>query len=108
MTNLNTPTEPVSAPTPLMATATYRLTDGSDWKVEYDRLAPCRICALPVIAASMGGTDVCPWCDTGHYRDGSAIELQDHAQPERMRMRAAERTLGNHSMLAHAYEEAGI
>ena len=38
--------------------------------VTYDENAPCRICGEPVVSASMGGTDVCPWCDCGRDRDG--------------------------------------
>jgi hypothetical protein len=49
---------------------TYRLRDGSSLEVEYDPNAPCSICGLPVVAASMGGTAICPWCDMGTTRDG--------------------------------------
>jgi hypothetical protein len=38
--------------------------------IEYDETAPCRLCGLPVGEASMGGTDVCPPCDCGVFRDG--------------------------------------
>ena len=58
-----------------MRTATYTLLDGSDLTIEYDETAPCRICKLPVMAASMGGTDVCPWCDMG-------TERPDKKEPE--------------------------
>ena len=51
-----------------MKTATYTLLGGEHVTVEYDELAPCRICGEPVIEASMGGTDVCPWCDCGRCR----------------------------------------
>ncbi len=51
-----------------MKTATYRLTSGETITVEYDETAPCRICGEPVYEASMGGTDVCPWCDVGNCR----------------------------------------
>ena len=54
-----------------MDKATYKLADGSLLTVEYDTAAPCRVCGLPVTAASMGGTDVCPWCDSGVNRDGT-------------------------------------
>ncbi len=53
-----------------MKTATYTSLDGIDRTVEYDENAPCVICSLPVLFASMGGTAVCPWCDCGNYRDG--------------------------------------
>ena len=53
-----------------MKTATYRNLDGSPRVVEYDENFPCLICKRPVIEASVGGTAVCPWCDTGKYRDG--------------------------------------
>jgi uncharacterized Zn finger protein (UPF0148 family) len=51
-------------------TATYTLLDGQKVEVSYDENAPCRICGLPVVEASVGGTDVCPWCDRGVHRDG--------------------------------------
>lgn len=41
-----------------------------DLEVEYDADAPCWMCGLPVTAASMGGTVICPWCDSGIHRDG--------------------------------------
>jgi len=31
----------------------------------------CRFCGLQVTAASYGGADVCPWCDSGYNRDGT-------------------------------------
>lgn len=51
-----------------MALATYPLRDGRTLDLEYDPAAPCRVCGEPVIEASMGGTDLCPWCDCGHCR----------------------------------------
>jgi hypothetical protein len=54
----------------LMKSATYPLRDGTSITLEYDADAPCRICHEPVREASMGGTDVCPWCDGGVWRDG--------------------------------------
>ena len=51
-----------------MKTATYTLMDGTKIEVEYDENAPCRICGYPVKDASMGGTDVCLWCDMGIER----------------------------------------
>jgi len=54
-----------------MKTATYTGMDGKKIKVEYDEEAPCIWCGLPVESASMGGTNLCPWCDCGVYRDGT-------------------------------------
>lgn len=51
-----------------LAKAQYRLLEGGELEVEYDRDAPCRICEQPVTSASTGGTDVCPWCDCGSCR----------------------------------------
>ena len=51
-------------------TQSYRRTDGSSFAVEYDPGAPCIVCGLPVVWASMGGTAVCPWCDCGTTRPG--------------------------------------
>ena len=51
-----------------MKTATYRLKGGDELTVEYDETAPCKVCGEPVVAASMGGTDLCPWCDMGECR----------------------------------------
>ena len=45
--------------------------DGEIVEIEYDDEAPCRICGKPVFEASMGGTDICPWCDCGRNRDGT-------------------------------------
>lgn len=62
-----------------MKTVTYK-SGGKDVVIEYDENAPCRICGLPVCEASMGGTDVCPWCDCGNNRDGTKWtyrQLQD-------------------------------
>ncbi len=56
-----------------MKTVTYKDIFNEDIEVEYDENAPCRICGLPVEHASMGGTDVCPYCDYGRYRDGTEI-----------------------------------
>lgn len=53
-----------------MRTATYLRPDGTHLTVEYDPDAPCHVCGLPVVAASMAGTVVCPWCDLGQPRDG--------------------------------------
>jgi len=48
--------------------ATYNLIGGGSVTASYDPNAPCRICGFPVIEASIGGTDVCPWCDMGSLR----------------------------------------
>lgn len=74
-----------------MKEATYTLIDNSKVTVEYDETAPCRICGLPVVAASMGGTDVCPWCDCGIYRDGSRISFDHLIIPERLKEEARRR-----------------
>jgi len=60
-----------------MKTATYAALQGSPIVVEYDDTAPCRMCGQPIIEASMGGTDVCPWCDCGCNRDGSKWSAGD-------------------------------
>jgi hypothetical protein len=55
--------------------------DGSDKiEVEYDENAPCRICDLPVTDASFGGTDMCPWCDSGYNRDGTTWTETDFSR----------------------------
>ena len=51
-----------------MKTAIYHTIDNKELKIEYDENAPCIICGEPVIEASMGGTAICPWCDTGRCR----------------------------------------
>lgn len=51
--------------------ATYTGLDGEKFTVEYDPDAPCLMCGLPVIEASMGGTVICPWCDSGYDRQGN-------------------------------------
>jgi hypothetical protein len=71
------------------ATATYRRRDGSAFTVEYDPEGPCMVCGLPVVTASMGGTVVCPWCDTGTCRFCAArpVEPRGHlaaSHPEHM------------------------
>lgn len=75
-----------------MKVAKYNGIDGELFEVSYDEEAPCRCCGLPVVEASMGGTDVCPWCDCGYYRDGSKIEFKDLMDDERLRSRAKERS----------------
>ncbi len=73
-----------------MKTVTYKDIFNEDIEVEYDENAPCRICGLPVEHASMGGTDVCPWCDCGRYRDGTDINLRDSMRPDLLKKKAEE------------------
>lgn len=54
-----------------MRKATYTDLKGKKFTVEYDEKAPCIWCGLPVESASMGGTNLCPACDCGVYRDGT-------------------------------------
>ena len=56
--------------------ATYDVVGQGPTEFEYDADAPCRLCGEPVIEASMGGTDVCPWCDCGKPRPAE-IERQE-------------------------------
>jgi hypothetical protein len=58
-------------------TVTYRMLDGSRQTVEYDEMAPCRWCGLPVVEASTSGTACCPWCDLGLCRFDPAHRV-DH------------------------------
>jgi len=51
-----------------MKKAPYRTAKGKRIWIEYDETAPCRVCGFPVMDASMGGVDLCPWCDCGHER----------------------------------------
>lgn len=51
-----------------MKTAKYNKVGGGTVKIEYDENAPCSICGEPVKEASVGGTDICPWCDMGKCR----------------------------------------
>jgi hypothetical protein len=37
----------------------------------------CRICGKPVVAPSVGGPDVCPWCDMGMWRDGTSWTFRE-------------------------------
>ena len=46
----------------------YQRLKGGYVEIEYDENAPCRVCKFPVKEASMGGTDLCPWCDCGEER----------------------------------------
>lgn len=61
-------------------TAIYNTLSSEKLVVEYDEEAPCRICGKPVVEASMGGTDVCPWCDCGKHRDGTPWTYSDVIQ----------------------------
>lgn len=61
--------------------AHYTSRDGRPIEMEYDTDDPCYWCGLPVVAASMGGTACCPWCDMGtcrfdraHRVDGEGID----------------------------------
>ena len=51
--------------------------DGRTVEVEYDETAPCILCDMPVVAASVNGTNCCPWCDMGVCRsiDGHRVDL---------------------------------
>ena len=49
----------------MLKTATYTMLDDTKQTVEYDPNFPCVHCGFPVITASVGGTAVCPWCDSG-------------------------------------------
>lgn len=51
-----------------MKVVEYPTVGGGRLKIKYDEKAPCRVCGLPVISASMGGTNVCSWCDCGGCR----------------------------------------
>ena len=59
-----------------MKVAQYNTRGGGTLTVEYDENAPCRFCGKPLGEASMGGTDVCPWCDIGENRDGAPIFIK--------------------------------
>ena len=58
--------------------------------VEYNPADACRVCCQPVVTASMGGTDVCAWCDCGRYRDGTQWPWLDATRPDIIKHRAAE------------------
>ena len=73
-----------------MKEAIYKTLDDKNLKVEYNEKAPCRICGLPVEHASMGGTDVCPSCDCGRYRDGTEINVRELMRPEKLKKKAQE------------------
>ena len=65
-----------------MAVARYQCADWA-WVVEYDRDAPCWSCGLPVGEASMGGTVVCAWCDSGVTRNGDPLGAREIVQYRR-------------------------
>ena len=46
-------------------------TEFRDEFLPFDPDAPCFICELPVETASVGGTAICPACDSGRFRDGT-------------------------------------
>jgi len=73
-----------------MKTAIYKDIFGENIEVKYNEYAPCRICGLPVIHASMSGTDVCPYCDCGRYRDGTEINVKELMRPELLKKKAEE------------------
>ena len=60
-----------------MKTAQYK-TDKGIIEVVYDPDSPCRVCGQPVIEASVGGTAICPWCDSGYRRDGTQWTYSDY------------------------------
>lgn len=77
-----------------MRHATYTLVDGSKVTIEYDPLAPCIGCGLPVWEASVGGTGVCPWCDVGVDRyTGQRLQYKPRAAT------AQERAMGKSSVV---------
>ena len=58
--------------------ADYRTFGGR--RIVYDPNYPCIYCGLPVGAASMGGTVVCPSCDCGSHRDGTKWTFEETTQ----------------------------
>lgn len=73
-----------------MKEAVYKTIDGKDLKIEYDEKAPCIWCGLPVESASIGGTNLCPWCDCGVYRDGTEWTYKESINQELITKRAKE------------------
>jgi uncharacterized Zn finger protein (UPF0148 family) len=73
-----------------MKTAIYNTLSSERIVVEYDEEAPCRICGKPVVEASMGGTDVCPWCDSGKHRDNTPWTYKDVQNRNTLRQYADE------------------
>ena len=88
-----------------MKMVTYRDRDGKPLVVEYDETAPCIVCGLPVGAASMGGTAVCPSCDCGRFRDGEQMLPPFKGAPEEewveFRRRCAEHADPEHIAWLH-------
>ena len=37
-------------------------------RIDFDPDQPCRVCGDPVLNLAQGGTDICPWCDSGVNR----------------------------------------
>jgi predicted RNA-binding Zn-ribbon protein involved in translation (DUF1610 family) len=66
----------------------YTLVGGKVVEIEYDENAPCVSCGLPVVAASMGGTKLCPGCDMGVYRDNEKWDMRDLMDADYRRIRA--------------------
>ena len=66
----------------------YQKLDGNFFEVEYDENLPCIICGLPVVAASMGGTNICPWCDCGKHRNGQQFTIVEEMNHEILRENA--------------------
>jgi len=73
-----------------MKEATYTMLDGSRKTFKYDENAPCRSCGLPVVSASMGGTDICSWCDCGVFRDGTKMDYDELTNESLRKKRAKE------------------
>lgn len=64
----------------MIKTSIYRLTDGTSKEFTYEDQDPCMICGLPVIHASMSGTNICAWCDCGNNRDGTKVSMDEWNQ----------------------------
>ena len=82
-----------------MKTAYYKDMFGGSIEVYYDENAPCRVCGLPIGHASMGGTDVCPYCDCGKYRDYTEINVRELMIPDLLKKKAkeiSEKVLNDH------------
>lgn len=52
----------------MIRTTSYTDLKGKKIPINYNDEAACISCGEPVISASMGGTAICPWCDTGRCR----------------------------------------
>lgn len=76
--------------------AVYTALQGGEIVVEYNHEAPCRMCGQPVIEASMGGTDVCPWCDCGYNRDGIRWTYEDYKKVMKRNNEHLYATTGGH------------